>query len=89
MKIALIISIVSLVLSLGFNILMLRAATRFTDKHNKALIQLRRAKTIISDLQADVYELNRHIAKTQEECEKWKLKAIEISINAQKGTEEV
>ncbi len=88
MKIALIITIAVLVMSLGLNILMLRAATKFTDKHNKALIQLRRAKNIITDLQADIYTLNQHLSKADAECEKWKLKAVEISINAQKGTDE-
>jgi hypothetical protein len=87
MKIALIITVVSLVLSLGLNVFMYRAAVKFTDKHHKTVTQLRRAKQIVRGLQMDVYELNKQLEQAEAECEKWKLKAVEISINAQKGTE--
>lgn len=88
MKIALIIAVVTLVLSLGINVLLFRAAVKFTDKHSKTVLCLRKARAKLMDLQEDNYFLRKQLADATAECEKWKMKAVEISINAQKGSEE-
>lgn len=87
MKIALIIAVVALVLSLGTNVLLFRAAVKFTDKHSNTVLCLRKARAKLMDLQEDVYFLRKQLADAQAESEKWKLKAVEISINAQKESE--
>ena len=87
MKTALIVVSIVMTLSLGINFLMLRAAIKFTDKHEKLKLQYRKAKAKIMDLREDNCELGRLLADAKAECEKWKCKAVEISINAQKESE--
>jgi len=87
MKVGLIIAISVGVVLLGIIVVLLRAAIRFTDKHEKLKLQYRKAKAKIMDLREDNFELGRLLADAKAECEKWKCKAVEISINAQKGTE--
>ena len=87
MKVGLIIAISVGVVLLGIIVVLLRAAIKFTDKHEKLKLQYRKAKAKLMDLREDNCELRRLLADTKAECEKWKCKAVEISINAQKGTE--
>lgn len=84
MKLALIIVIVALLLSLYGNYLMLRAATKFTNEHNRTVSQLRKARTKIMDVQETNSKLRRGLEDAKAEIEKWKNKSLEISINAQK-----
>ncbi len=72
MKIALIIVSIVLVLSLVANYLMLRAAIKYTNKHNKTTMQVRKAKAKIVELQKDVYKMRQ---------------LLDDAENAQKGTE--
>lgn len=87
MTMALIIVSAVLALSLGINILMLRAAVKFTNMHARTDLALRKSKMRMVQLQEDAHELRRLLADAQAECEKWKMKAVEISINAQKESE--
>ena len=87
MKLALIVVIVALILSLYGNYLMLRAATKFTNEHNQTVSQLRKARTKAMDVQENNSKLRQSLAEAKAEIDKWKGKALEISINAQKGAE--
>lgn len=88
MKTGLIIAIVVGVALLGIIVVMIRAAIRFTDKHTETVLKLRKTRAIVRDLQEDVYFLRKQLADAQAESEKWKTKAVEISINAQKESGE-
>lgn len=87
MKLALIITVAVAVLFMALTVVLLRAAVKYTDKHERAKLQLRKARGLIMDLQDDVYDLRRQLAAANAEIDKWKCKAVEISINAQKGIE--
>ncbi len=89
MKIGLIVAIGVIVLLVVVICLLLRIAVVFTDKHNATVSAFRKAKAKIMDLQSDVHLLKHQLANAEAEIEKWKTKAIEISINAQKIEREI
>ena len=85
MNIWLIVTIGIIVVLIGVICWLMYMAVVFTNKHNATVSAFRKAKAKISDLQNDVHMLKYQLAQTESEVEKWKTKAIEISINAQKG----
>ena len=85
MNIWLIVTIGIIVVLIGVICWLMYMAVVFTNEHNATVSAFRKAKAKISDLKNDVNMLNHKLDNEEVEVEKWKTKAIEISINAQKG----